>query len=71
MFILFFVLYCYHRGAHSGTVGGGTALQAVMSREFFIDIILPSRRTMVLGSTHSLTDMSIRNISWGVKAAGA
>jgi hypothetical protein len=26
---------------------------------------------MALGSTKPLTDMSTRNISWGVKAAGA
>jgi hypothetical protein len=32
----------------------------------FIDIILPA-----LGSTQPLTEMSTRNISWGVKAAGA
>jgi hypothetical protein len=28
-------------------------------------------RTMALGSTQSLTELSTRNISWGVKAAGA
>jgi hypothetical protein len=28
-------------------------------------------RTMALGSTQPLTEMSTRNISWGVKAAGA
>ena len=31
---------------------------------FFIDIIL-SDRTMVLGSTQPLTEMSTRSISWG------
>jgi len=31
----------------------------------------PSDRTMALGSTQSLTEMSTRNISFGVKAAGA
>jgi hypothetical protein len=31
----------------------------------------PSYRTMALGSTQPLTEMSTRNISWGVKAAGA
>jgi hypothetical protein len=31
----------------------------------------PSGRTMVLGSTLPLTEMSTRNISWGVKVAGA
>ena len=31
----------------------------------------PRDRTMTLGSTQPLTEMSTRNISWGVKAAGA
>jgi len=31
----------------------------------------PSSLTMALGSTQRLTEMSTRNISWGVKAAGA
>jgi len=31
----------------------------------------PSDRTMALGSTQSLTEMSTRSISWGVKAADA
>jgi len=31
----------------------------------------PSGRTMALGSTQPLTEMSTRNISWVVKAAGA
>ena len=31
----------------------------------------PSSRTMALSSTQSLTEMSTRNISWGVKEAGA
>jgi hypothetical protein len=35
--------------------------------DFFIDIILP----MAPGSTQPLTEMSTRNISWGVKAVGA
>jgi hypothetical protein len=30
----------------------------------------PFGRTMALGSTQPLTEMSTRNISWGVKAAG-
>jgi hypothetical protein len=29
----------------------------------------PSGRNMALGSTQPLTEMSTRNISWGVKAA--
>jgi len=35
-----------------------------VSLEFFIDIILPGR-TMALGLTQPLTEMSTRNISWG------
>jgi hypothetical protein len=31
----------------------------------------PVGRTMAVGSTQPLTEMSPRNISWGVKAAGA
>jgi hypothetical protein len=31
----------------------------------------PFGRTMALGSTQPLTEMSTRNISWGVNAAGA
>jgi hypothetical protein len=31
----------------------------------------PYGRTMALGSTQPLTEMSTRNIFWGVKAAGA
>jgi len=31
----------------------------------------PSDRTMALGSTHPLTEMSTRRISWGVNAADA
>ena len=30
----------------------------------------PSGRTVALGLTQPLTEMSIRNISWGVKKAG-
>ena len=39
----------------------------MVSLEFYIDIIIPS----VVGSTQPLTETSIRNISWGVQAAGA
>ena len=36
---------------------------------FFIDN--PSGRTMALGSTQPLTEMSKSNITWRVRAAGA
>jgi hypothetical protein len=51
----------------SGTVGWGTALQGGRSRVRFPKVSLDYG----LGSTQSLTEMSTRNISWGVKAAGA
>jgi hypothetical protein len=62
-----------------GAVGGGPAVQAggarvrfrMVSLELFIDIFLPPRRSVALGLTQPLTEMSTRNISWGVKAAGA
>jgi hypothetical protein len=38
----------------------------MVSLEFFIDIILPAA-LMALGLTQPLTEMSTRNISWGVK----
>jgi len=41
----------------------------LVSLEFFIDIT--SDRTMALGWTQPLTEMSTRSISLGVKAAGA
>jgi hypothetical protein len=41
---------------------GGSIRVGVM--EFFIDIN-PSDRTMVLGSTQPLTEMSTGSISWG------
>jgi len=66
------------REARGGTVGWGTALQAGMSRVPFPMGVVgyfhwhnPSGRTMTLGSTQPLTEMSTRNISWGIKAAGA
>ena len=31
----------------------------------------PSGHTMTLGSTQPLTEMSTRNISWGIKAVSA
>ena len=59
-------IYCFslfRSGARGGAVGWRTALQAGRSRVRFP--MVPSRRTMVLGSTQPLTEMSTRNISWG------
>jgi len=36
-----------------------------------MEIYNPSGRTMALGSTQPLTEVGARNISWGVKVAGA
>jgi hypothetical protein len=60
---------------HNGAVSWRNALQAgivrfhfpIMSLDFFIDIN-PSGLTMNLGSIKPLTEMSSRNISWGVNA---
>ena len=57
--------------ARGGAAGWGNALQAgrsrvrfpIVSLQFFVDIILPD----ALGLTQPLTEMSTRNISWGVK----
>ena len=58
--------------ARKAEARGSTALQAGRSRvrfpmrslEFFIDNL--SGRTTALGSTQHLTEMSTRNISWGL-----
>jgi hypothetical protein len=68
---------CSYRGGRGGAVGWGTALQTgrsrirfpIMSVDFFtIDFV---GRTMALGSTQPLTEMSTRNIPWGINAASA
>ena len=65
-------------GARDGAVGWGTALQAGKVAGSIPDGAIeifhghnPSGRTMALGSTQPLTEMSTRNTYWGVKAAGA
>jgi len=72
------VQYNEQRGARGGTVGWGTALQAgkvAGSIPYGVIAIFhwrnPSDRTMALGSTQSLTEMSTRSIFWEVKVAGA
>jgi hypothetical protein len=68
----------YLLGARDGAVDRVTALEVGRSRarflivnlEFFIVLILPAA-LWPLGSTQPLAEMSTRNISWGVKAAGA
>jgi hypothetical protein len=58
------------KGARGGAVGWGTALRAGRSRVRFPMVALEFV-TMALGLTQPLTEMSTRNISWGVKEAGA
>jgi hypothetical protein len=65
-------------GVRGGAVGWSTGLQAGKSRVRFPMVSLkffhwhiPSARTMALELTQPLTEMSTRNISWGVKAADA
>ena len=80
------LIYCKTRSpvsfywghAAGDAVGWGTALQAGRSRFRLPDGVIgifhwhnPSGRTMALGSTQPLTEMSTRNVSWEVKAAGA
>jgi membrane-bound lytic murein transglycosylase B len=49
--------YCAKKQKLAGSISDG-------AMEFFIDIN-PSDRTMALGSTQPLTEMSTRSISWG------
>jgi hypothetical protein len=65
-------------GARGGAVGWGTTLLTGTSRGRFPMVsleLIPWHnrfgRTMALELTQPLTEMSTRNISWGVKAAGA
>jgi hypothetical protein len=71
-----FQLYisCWHRWylARGNRVGSGTIIQAGRSRVWilmrswnFFSLLNPSSRTMVLGSTQPLTEMSTRNLPGG------
>jgi hypothetical protein len=55
-----------HAVAHCATSRSSRVRFPMVSLEFFIHIILPA-----LGLTLLLTETSTRNISWGVKGAGA
>jgi len=62
-------------GLFGGSVGKSHVPFPIVSFRIFIDLINPSGRTMDLGSTQPLTEMSTRVIFWrkgggGVKVAG-
>jgi hypothetical protein len=68
-----FKMYSLWYGARGSVVGWGTVLQAGRSRvrfpitslDFFLNLRNISSRTMALGSTQPLTEMTIRNLTWG------
>jgi hypothetical protein len=68
--LIFIPTYTY-RGVRGSVVGWGTTLQAGRSRDRipnevdFFNLFNPSSRTMALGSTQPLTEMSTRNILGG------
>ena len=74
---LVFILSGSRMGARSSAVGGRTALQAGRSRaripigSFGFFIGFASSRTIVLGSAQPPTEMSTRDISMEIKAAGS
>ena len=75
---LWYLSCMYISGARGGAVGWGAVLQARKVAGSIPNGVIgifhwhnPSGRTMALGLTQPLTEMSTRNISWGVKAAGA
>jgi len=63
------VLFCIW-GTRSGADGSDTALQAGRSR-FRIPMLSLDILSMALELNQFLIEMSTRNISWGIKAAGA
>jgi hypothetical protein len=59
--------------ARGGEVTWGITVQAARSRARFPFMSLeynPTSRTVTLGTTQPLTEMSTSDVSWGVKAAG-
>jgi hypothetical protein len=72
-----FLIYTQSVGARDSVVGGGTRLQTGRSRVpipmrlSFFDLPNPSSRTMALGSTQPLTEVSARNLPEGYRMAGA
>ena len=77
--LIFWIIYIYiYIGVSGGAVCRRTALQAGRQRVRFRMVLLeifyshnPSARTIALGLTQSVTEMSTRNISCGVKVASA
>jgi len=73
LFSILHILCCtLFSGARGVAVDWGTALQAGRSRVLMVSLEFfhwhnPSGRTMALGLTQPLTEMSTRNISWGGK----
>jgi hypothetical protein len=63
-----FVSWFYERSLKVNSLNMGLRQMLLNLRRHSLN---PSGRTMALGSTLPLTDMSTGNISWGVKAAGA
>jgi len=69
-FFIYLIIFLLLMVVLVGAVSWGTVLQAgksrvrlsMMSLDFFIDN--PSSRTMALGSTQPLIEMSTRNVSW-------
>jgi hypothetical protein len=63
------------QGTRGSTVSWGTSQKVAGSIPNYVNRIFhwhnPSGRIMTLGSTQPLTEMSTRNIFWGVKSAGS
>jgi hypothetical protein len=73
MFNVKFLFIQQYVGARGIVVGRGTLLQAgkspvrVPDELDFLNLLNPSSRTMALGSTQPLTEISTRNLSEGKK----